>query len=1231
MQRYYYILDQLNLPSVLQLKTYLINNTEKLSAFNQPGNTDKSTAELSAELFKLFLTGLELKTFKGWDLRAVNFTQINAEFSRNNNQTNDATSLFKNLDLSNANLENVELSHLDFSESNFIGTNLKYSTLKSMRLVGSDMTRADLTQADLSQATLNEVIFKKSILKRANLKNCQLRKANLEKADLQRCQLDNADLREANFSDCDLGDASLAGTNAQDVNFSRAILKNASLYFANLSRANFRGANLDQANLSGSNKTDINIEGTSINQVSIPYDQTAYFEWEDIKSLSYRKYPARYTLSPQQSTQDKSIGLALMERCLPVDMPRAIACKISWADVDIFTFDGQYTCDVKEIVINGQSFLWYLKYKDEATQSQWLYLADVVNVTTQAQTTIKDLIHFQKLSPMLNTAMLEIESKARDLKNSSSVDNLSVTTPSSLEFDFSESQNIMQPNPIYVSLNSTLFNVNTVTTQKNAAIANRTLSYDVSFDFLSTEIQALLGIIKSISIYKWPSAPETIFFYQLTPETHFNEQQIASLTGTLNRTQYTPLLQKFPDVFTRCEQSCWNVTLSDNDVLRHTLIQLVNSVSSTKAIVSFSQNLSSILPNRHILQFTDNTKMMFAKEKNWLAETINNQTLAALTPAYTKLAKRLNISMTMLNPVTNELLNIGDCNHQILQNHPVHISHLVDNSHGKKFVISGGPTLLTQNHFPLPNVTLYATSKGRYNSLLDFRPLAKQIKQDFNASLAILLLKKDNDIILKRSLIISKNETFQFSVPVISVRLKNARSDHWYRNLKIIPNTATTQLTLHGINLQLTPLPLQLKVNAGSTDFISVHQLESNSRIFIPRTIDHHSFFYNGEDLVLTNAYTPNLEINQLCNIVLEGFHQELEKGLSFSLEFTNQKIVLLEEAEKIRHAASSWNQSLHQYKNTLFRNAYQQGQLPSSSLFRDDCYNPIIFYIDTDANWERKRRSISIIPLTPAPSVAAPTASNSVRSTGMLQTSVKTIKESVKWLSDKMFSATPSTHDKPWETAYNYYVDYDRGQLKQQKARLIKKKIKQAHITTAIAPASTHNKQAMIATTPYKQELTQIKNRPKAARLENSSQQKSEKISVNNNSTYKSNPTQQHQNKPSNTNPDKNNLCIAAPSFFNTNVNGVKSLEWREQSIRKELAGSHAHHQQSKPTKGLSQATASSNSNEMLFAFTFLAKCMNKESRTHINPKIKHAQQQLDRQTYYKIPGQPLGMGIPR
>ena len=39
----------------------------------------------------------------------------------------------------------------------------------------------------------------------------------------------------------------------------------------------------------------------------------------------------------------------------------------------------------------------------------------------------------------------------------------------------------------------------------------------------------------------------------------------------------------------------------------------------------------------------------------------------------------------------------------------------------------------------------------------------------------------------------------------------------------------------------------------------------------------------------------------------------------------------------------------------------------------------------------------------------------------------------------------------------------------------------------------------------------------------------------------------------------------------------------------------------------------------------------MNKESRTHINPKIKHAQQQLDRQTYYKIPGQPLGMGIPR
>ncbi len=669
-------------------------------------------------------------------------------------------------------------------------------------------------------------------------------------------------------------------------------------------------------------------------------------EWSDIKTLSYQKYPPRYRLTPQQSTQDQSVGSALLDRCLSITKPRADDCKVSWADVDSFTLHNYYTCDVEKIVIDGQSFLWHLQSKDEATQTQWLQLANVVNVSSHAHT-IKDLIHFQKLSTLLAAPMRALETKSNKLKNSTLVD----TSLPSAKFsklailDYFKDLSHPEQSNSHIALNSTLFNVNTLSIQK-IDNTNGTFSYNVNLDFLSDEIREVLEIIESIAIYKWPSTPETLFFYHLKPGTKFNEQQIAWLTGTLNRTQYSQLLQKFPDVFTRCEQSCLDFTLFNSDVMRHTLIQLIHLANFAKPIESFTQNLTSILPYRNTLGFTDGIQLMLDDKAHRLAYANSNQSIAKLIQTYSSLARRLNIRFIINNTMRKQILNIGHRNKQILHNHPAYVTHLVTNGDGKKFVVGAGQANLNVSHFPLADVILYASSNDRHKSLLDFRPLVRQIKQDFNATLSILLSKQDNDIILNRRLTVSGDETSQQSLSVISVRLKDARIDRWYRNLLIIPNVAKTQLTIHGLNLQLIPFHLQLKVNNGSTDFISVNKLEKNSAIFIPRAIDHYRFFYHQDDLVLTNAFTPNLEINQLCNIVLQGFQQESEKAMTLSLEFVNKKILLSEQRDQIVNATRSWNDTLYQHKNNLFLKAYQLGSLPEFHSLEKIVTNPLFFIL---------------------------------------------------------------------------------------------------------------------------------------------------------------------------------------------------------------------------------------------------------------------------------------------
>ncbi len=251
------------------------------------------------------------------------------------------------------------------------------------------------------------------------------------------------------------------------------------------------------------------------------------------------------------------------------------------------------------------------------------------------------------------------------------------------------------------------------------------------------------------------------------------------------------------------------------------------------------------------------------------------------------------------------------------------------------------------------------------------------------------------------------------------------------------------------------------------------------------------------------------------------------------------------------------------------------------------------------------------------------------------MQSSFNTVKDGVKWLNDKIFST--AIHDeKIWKTADSFHADYDRKQLKQQKARLTVNKSKQQHITSAIKLTPHADKQTLIETSSHKQ------NPVNSARKKSSSHYSTKKISVTpkQNTMHlipkndcKAKLSKQHVNQVTpllaNHHPH-----LTQASFFNHMLANkqAKHLNY-EQAIQHGLVNKQsAHHQQGKSTKSISQITASTHGTDTLFALTFLVKCINKEKgRIPINSKIKKAQRQRDKQSQYKIPGQPLGLGIPR
>lgn len=819
------------------------------------------------------------------------------------------------VNFSKANLKQVKLNGASLIESVFIDADLTNAELSLINLEGSDLTRTNLFQAMVDNAKLIETIWFGSYLKNVNFIKSDLTGANLEHSNLQESVLIRAKLQEAQLMDADLFGANLPDSNLHKADLSRANLTKAIFHFANLDYANLRGAKLNGMSLLHTNVTGVNLETTPIDQVNLNHRRPWYGPtdaWSLVKEENLKKYPIRIPIFALTSQESPT---AFLSRCLPTQWDPPSDCEIFWNDVDRVV--ANHTCAIDQIVVKSESLMSEIRNSKETKRQQWLQLAEAVKLigNVNVVNTVKDLIKFEKIAVLLPKYKQYIVSRSEELKNSTTVKNaflnfkektilhreLLFIRPIDLE-PISENKNTV------LIFNTTLFDINTFSITKNNA------SYAISIDFLSNEIRELLEITQAISIYKWLSSLETLFFYQLKSDSNLIESSRNWLRGTLNASEYSNMLIKYPEVFSPCQRSCVNLTVSNQTLIRYMLTQLVSPVNFKKPIVNFVRNFS-IVPYKTVLKFS-NAELMLEDEQNWLGHITSHLSITEIIDSYFKVVNRLNTSLMVTNPATHEVIMLGSSKDQQFN----HLNYACRVVGGEKLVISGYDKFnFTQ--LPLPSVTVHG-SKETGTRLIDFRILARQIQKNFNSNLDVKLVPDNNDLIIQRFFQIS-SATNKKNIPVISVHLKNALVDRWYQKVEIILNTAPTKITGRGLKMQLKPIPYPFPTSNSSVDFLSLARLEKNSAVIIPAWMDHDSLFRVEDSLIITNALTRGLEWEKLYFLVLWDLDKQPEKAFTHTLEFTDKKVVI---REKLNERIEGWDYSLNQHKKNLYAMATQVG-----------------------------------------------------------------------------------------------------------------------------------------------------------------------------------------------------------------------------------------------------------------------------------------------------------------
>ncbi|QMV46176.1 hypothetical protein HC358_03815 [Wolbachia pipientis] len=213
----------------------------------------------------------------------------------------------------------------------------------------------------------------------------------------------------------------------------------------------------------------------------------------------------------------------------------------------------------------------------------------------------------------------------------------------------------------------------------------------------------------------------------------------------------------------------------------------------------------------------------------------------------------------------------------------------------EKDVITSGNARLDTEHFPIQEVVINDDINGKKSlkRTLDFRQLMKQVDKDLSIKPVPMVMKDKNDLLIKLS--ISATDLQQ---DVITVRLKDALINKWYKKLQIIFDNASVEID------DKLDLKSSFFISDEKIIVVRPQDIEENSKLIISKKAGHYTYLHDKYDLIVTNAFNAGIEANELCIIYFRDFYKE-PKMKTLSIKFTDKEILLSNEIDKIYNSDS--------------------------------------------------------------------------------------------------------------------------------------------------------------------------------------------------------------------------------------------------------------------------------------------------------------------------------------
>lgn len=348
--------------------------------------------------------------------------------------------------------------------------------------------------------------------------------------------------------------------------------------------------------------------------------------------------------------------------------------------------------------------------------------------------------------------------------------------------------------------------------------------------------------------------------------------------------------------------------------MRNVTFIFLSTLSKGKSInEKFDITISDIPANASYI-LSDNTEIKIGKN-NLYAMHSTDKTIDEIVENYPTIADHLRMSLFI--STKNETVVMGHGNHDIINNNFLQKSHLIGSGGENVYVITSGHEILDIENLPIPEVIIYDdfNKKNSLKDTLDLRQLVRQVNGDLSIEPISKIIEDRNDLLIKLSI-----SAIALKQDVITVRLKDAFINNWYKELQVILNNAPMKISSE---LELKLLPLIFDKDK-EIIIVTPQDVEEKSELIISKEVGQYTFLYSGYDLMITNVLNADIERNKFCTICLKGFYKQ-PKMETLSIRFNDTEILLSDEMDKINNA-----DSINDYISSIVK--LQESSTPSET-----------------------------------------------------------------------------------------------------------------------------------------------------------------------------------------------------------------------------------------------------------------------------------------------------------